>query len=374
MKEIEKFFMEKTKDLGFIELKEEAKIGIDNLKIKDTPLPVITDKLVKEIEEGRLDDELDLASIIEGIIYLMGADPDFPYIEDYKNILLAYNDNIGDLILHQAAEHFQAGDLTSSGLWLRSLLLLEPNNIDGLFNYGLILEEIGKDRIAKDKKAEGDLFIKGSTSQFESILDIDEDYGLAYYKLGYHYKHFERYMKASLMWNKFLPLSQDQMLSQEIREELVAIKDDAYFETGFTYLNFNDYDKALEAFLKLLPNHKDSWNVNLLIGQSYMGLGQYENAIGYLEEAISLNKGETDIYNDLGIIYFNIGNINKAVEVFTEGINNCEEDYKLYFNRGLGYLQLENYGLAIEDINKAYELNPSDPNIAEQKSLLDGHL
>ncbi len=370
MNTVEAYFKKKTKDLGFLELKKDLYIGRKKYIDKDIPLPIITDNLVKKIELGEEIEDLELNNIIEGIIFTLGADKDFPYIDDYKDILIDYVPNISDYILDHSAKNAKKGLWDIAGLWLRGLLLLEEKNTHALFNYGLVLEEIAKDFIDEGEVETGNEFINSSSNIFETILDIDEEYALSYYKLGFHYKHFEKYLKASLIWNKFIPLSKDDILTQEIREELDKIRDDAYFETGLSYLNYKDYEKALDALLKLLPKHKESWNVNYLIGQSYTGQEEYEIALKYMEEALRLNEGEAEVYNDLGIINYNLGNINEAIRIFTEGIEKCSQDYKLFFNRGLGYVNQGLYELGLKDFEKAEELNPDNFNIIKQKEAI----
>jgi len=374
MKYIDKYFKNETSNIGFLELKKGSYIDVNTYKIKDVPLPILTENLVDDIYKGNIYEEIQLDKIVEGIIYILGTDKEFPYKDIYMEILLAYNSNIEEYILYENLEYMKKKQWTQSGIWLRSLLIINPKNIDGLFNYGIVLEEIGREFINKGKGKEGENFIKSSTNQFESILEIDGEYSLAHYKLGFHYKYSERYVKANLIWKKFLTLNSNEVLLQEIREEIDRIRDDVYFELGLTYINYNNFEKALDAFMKLLPKHKKSWNVNYLIGQSYKGSGEYETAVDYLNNAIELNEKEADLYNELGVLYFNMNQIANSLEVFTKGIKKGLEDYRLFFNRGLAYAQLDKYKESLNDINKAYEMNPEDDTIKEQKSALENIL
>lgn len=372
MEFIEKYFKEKTKDITFIEMKDSSQIRFnDSLIDNELPLPIMTDILIQNIKEGNLDNEVNISYIIDGMIYTIGVDNKFPYIEEYIFILKKYDDNINDYILYEALKDLENNDYDKSAIKLRTLLLLDERNVNGLLNYAIAIEEIAKQFIKKEDIKKGEKFLKYSTKQLENILNIDDKFAPSYYKLGYHYKYFQHFLKANLIWEKFLLLSKDDILSQEIREEMDIIKDDVNMETGLTYLNHHDYNRALGYFLELMPKHKDKWNINYLIGQTYMGLGEWDVAIDYMKNALKTNPQEADIYNELGIIYFNNNDILQAIEIFTNGINNCEEDYKLYFNRGLGYSHLNQYNKGLEDINKAFSLNPNDENIKAQKEVLE---
>lgn len=375
MSKIEDKFKTKTKEITFIELKENTTTDINGYKVEGgIPLPVITDNLLRDLQYSDLSEEIKLGQVIEGIIYLLGSDADFPHTKKYKEILYAYDPKIEDYIFYKGMKALEAEELESSGIYFRANIELNPNNLNAKLNYGLVLESIGKNYIESDNVKEGEEFLIRSSNEIESILDIDDSYSLAYYKLGYHYKYFEQFLKAKITWNKFLILDKDDNRLQEIREQIDIIDDDSKLEAGLSYLAYNEFGKALDSFLKILKNHNKNWNIYYLIGLSYKGMEDFEGAIEYLNKAMELNNEEADIYNELGIIYFVQGNILEAVSIFNKGLSESNEDYKLWFNRGLGYVQLGEYEAALTDITKAYELNPYDENIATQKNELEGFL
>ncbi|WFA09870.1 tetratricopeptide repeat protein [Tissierella sp. Yu-01] len=375
MSKIEQLFKEKTKEITFIELRDNSSLDINGLKIEGgTPLPVITDNLIEEIQNNDLSEEIKLGQVVDGIIFLLGSDKDFPYIDIYISILKAYDPKIAKYIFYKGMKALETGELEKGGVYFRANIELEPKNLDARLNYGLVLESIAKDYNEKNKSKEGEEFLNRSTNEFETILEIDDKYSLAYYKLGYHYRYHEQFLKAKLTWNKFLLLDKDEARLQEIREQIDLIDDDVKIEVGLSYLSYNDFGKALDSLLKLLPKHKENWNVNYLIGICYKGIEDYELAIKYLNYALELNEEESDIYNELGITFFIQGHIIEAINIYNEGIEKTNDDYKLYFNRGLGFVQLGEYEKAINDINMAYELNPNDKNIAVQKQELENYL
>lgn len=375
MNKVDKLFKEKTKEIRFIEIKENKNIDVNGYLISTgVPLPVIADNLLKDLHYSNTTDEIKLRQVIDGIIFLLGTDPDFPYVQNYKEIIFKYDKKIMDYIFYIGMKALEDGDLEKSGVFFRSNIVLDSRNLNARLNYGIVLESIAKRYIETDKLEDGKEFLLKSTNELESILDIDDSYSLAYYKLGYHYKYFEQYLKAKITWNKFLLLDKDENRLQEIREQIEIIDDDVNLETGLSYLAYNDFGKALDLFLKLIPKHKGNWQINYLIGLGYKGIEKYDLAIEYLNIALEINKAEPDIYNELGIVYFVQDKILEAIEIFNEGINECMEDYKLYFNRGLGYVQLGQYLLALVDITRAYELNPLDQNISIQKEEIENLL
>lgn len=372
---VEDYFKSNADMVTFIEMKDDKEIGIKGYSgPHNIPMPIPVESLVSEVNKGEEVNKISLLEMIDGMIMVLGLEEDFPYEEDYKDILYSYDNNIDEYGFYKGIKAREDGKLNLAGLFFRGTMKLNKDNVDSIFNYGLVLEEMAKGYFEKEEDKTGESFLNESTRILESILNIDDEYSLAYYKLGYHYKYFGQFLKAKLIWEKFLIKDKVEERLQDIREEIHIIEDEASMETGITYLEYGKYDEALESFNKLLKRHDGWWELKYLIGNSYSGLGEYHKAIDVYEEALSLYKDSGDLYNELGITLFNIEDIERAVEVFSEGIDNVGEDHKLLFNRGIGYLQLGNLEKAYIDIEKAYIINPEDENIKDQWERLKEYL
>ncbi len=372
MNQIENYFKRKTDNITFIELKDRNNIKIPGYPDKGLiPLPILTERLVSEIKGSNIEEEIDLSHLIDGIIYLLGIDRNFIYAKDYIEILNKYPKPIGDYIFYKGLKSLDEEDFDTAAIYFRALIIVRPDNMNGRFNYALSLEGLAQTNINKDKEEIGLRFLKEATKELETILDLDDKYALAYYKLGFHYKFLGYHLKAKLIWTKYLLLDKDDLRLQEIRGELETIEVDAQLETGITYLYREDYVRALDIFLKILPSLEKWWELNYKIGQAYKGLGNYPAAIEFLEKALSLNKEEGDLYNELAISLYLNGEIKEGISILSEGIDLIKDDYKLFFNRGLFYLELNKINEAYEDIEEAARLNPDDENIDRQLEVLD---
>lgn len=372
MEYINNYFKEKTKNISFFELRDNRYIEISDYVVRDDlPLPVITDNLIKDIKEGTIESEINLETFIKGIIYLIGVDDSFDYIEEYIKILKAYNANISDYILYLGLEFLEREDLDMAAIYFRALLVIDNEDTNGMLNYAIVLEQIFNKFLEQNMVEEGESFLMQSTNLLEEILNKDENYPLAHYKLGFHYKYFQQYLKASITWSKFLTMDNDHLRLQEIREELSLIDDQVNYETGVTYLTYKDFEKSLEFLLRLLPKYEDDWNINYLIGLSYRGIEEYNTAMEYLYNALDLNDAEADLYNEIAIILFSEGSVEKAISILTKGIEMCDEDYKLYYNRALGYLELGRYENSLKDMDRAFLINPDDENVKAQKDYIE---
>lgn len=372
MDHIDEYFKKHTEKISFIELKDNRRLNIEGYDINDDiPLPILTEDLIKEIKEGNLEEEISMSNIIDGIIFTLGIDKEFNYTPEYKNILNAYSEEIEEYIFYRGIRNIEKEKYDIGAICFRALKSLNPSNVNGIFNYALALESIGKSFFAAEEDDYALKFIDQATLELETILDIDDKYPLAYYKLGYHYKFYGQYLKAKLIWNKYLRLDRDELRLQEIRLELENIEDDVNLEAGLTYLSKPNFEKALEEFLKLLPKHEKWWELNYYLGLSYKGLGEYEKALESFQLALEENDQVAEIYNEIGITHISLNKIQEAIEVLSQGISKIEDDYKLLFNRGIAYLHLNNIKKGYEDIKKAVELNPEDENMRLQKQRLE---
>lgn len=372
MEMIENYFKGKTKNLSFIELKEDSFIEVNDYTIEDyIPLPIITDVLVEEINKGKIYEEIKISHIIEGIIYTLGVDSNFKYRDKYIEILFAYNCEIKDYIFNKGMIFLTESNYELAIVYFRALINIDSENINGMFNYGICLEEKAKNLIRIGREEEGEVFLKEATKYFETILDISENYSLAYYKLGYHYKYFGQFLKAKIIWERFLLLDDDKERKQEIREEIASIEDDSNYEEGLNLFYSGQYDGAIEKFINLKIKHENWWNLEYMIGLCCKNIGNLEEAIEHFNNGIELNGDVVDLYNELGICLFSIGKFKEAIEAFTIGIGKDENDYKIICNRGVVYYQLGLYDMATLDIERAYKLAPQDEMVRKFKMNLD---
>ena len=372
MNVVDEYFIKKTDKISFVELRTGSNIRIRDYTIdEDLPLPIIIDTLIGEIQKGDIYDEIKVSHIIDGIIFILGIDIDFKYKEEYIKLLYEYDPNIEDYIMYKGFKYIEAENLEYGAVFFRSLVNINNKNINGIFNYALSLESLSI-KFAEMGDAEKSVeFLLESTRRLESILDISEDFPLVYYKLGYHYKNYEQFVKAKLIWEKYLNIGKDLERIQEIREQIELIDDDADFEEGVISLSNGEYSLALEKLLGLCSKYKESGNIFYLAGLAYKSLGDYENAIDYFYEAIDLDFQDVNVYNELGICLFALGYVYEAIDIFDTGIELNQTDYRIIFNRGLVYLQLGDTEKARADIETAYRLNPNDTAVKEQFNNLN---
>ncbi|SCG82660.1 hypothetical protein DW1_1064 [Proteiniborus sp. DW1] len=361
MKGLREYFLDKTENISFIELKPNSMVFIKDYKIEsDIPLPLIIDELINEIKEGTAKDEVKVSAIINGMIYTIGADPDFKHCEQYKDILYHYDEKIEEYILYIGLKKINENAFEEGIVWLRALYYINDKNLMGKYNYALALEEKARRLFAISNNKMGNLFLNRSTNVFEEVINENPNFDLAYYKLGYHYKNSQQYVKSSLMWKKYIQLGKDTELLDEVRDNLESMQDDITYEEGYNLILSGNPNEGLKKLLPLKDKYVDWWNLFFMIGLGYRQLGMYQEAIDEFETVLDFVPDQVEALNELGLCQAFIGNYSDAISNFTKAIELKPKDYEIRCNRGMTYLQINDIENAEKDINEAYEQCDTD--------------
>lgn len=358
---IENYFREKTKDISFLEVKEnQGQLGISTI-------PVLLSDLMEDASKEKLEEKIKGDYILNGMVNIIGADPGFKYNPSYLKILEESRQELGPKLLKRGIEEQEKGKLLNGGIIFRALMALDDKDLNYKFNYGLNLEAIGKKLMEEDEE-EAYIFLEEAKTIFEEILNTDKSYSLAHYKLGYYYKNENKFLKAGITWNNYLKYGKDENLLQEVREQLEIIKVDEQYETALTYIEYGRYEEGVNILLTLLPKYEEYWNINFLMAKGYLGLEDYENVLKYIDrtEEILIQGDEYtkdfkgEVYNTRGACYLMLGNPHKAIEILSQAININPHNYASFVNRFLAYMEINDLVNAKKDLEFAHTLNPED--------------
>ncbi len=371
-KSVNEYFKQKTDNLSFIELKSDSIVDINGYKLKSgIPLPLIINELVEEIKEKRAQKKIDTKKIVRGMIYTIGIDYNFKYNNEYIKILYSFNEDIDKYILNLAIDFIKKDKFEDGLVYLRALLKINDKNIKALFNYAFALEKKANAYYKNKNIKEGNIFLHESTNYFEQILDVDEDFSLAYYKLGFHYLNSKQFKKAQIMWEKFIQLDENEDRLEEISLQLNNIEDDVIYEEGYNEVLKGNPSKGLEKLLPLRDEYTDWWNLIFMIGLSYRQLGNYIKAKNEFEKVLAIKPNQADTMNELGLCLAYLGKFEKAIEYFSKAIEIRPNDYEILCNRGMTYIQINEIEKAQKDILKAYDMNTQDEITISCKKKID---
>ncbi|EGT4230693.1 TPA: tetratricopeptide repeat protein [Clostridioides difficile] len=362
---IEKYLLKKAEELAFITIKHGGEFKLKSYKVPKGGLdvPIKNEVLVKGIKEKTAQDKLNSMSIADAMIYIIGIDSKFKNNAEYEKFLNALSKDI-DLDLksymgYMSRKYFEIGEHTDSLIYIKAFITMYPDDLDAMYNYAIVCQEIAK-QYQKDMDDKAmNAFLLEAMAKLEKVIDVDENFALGYYHLGYHYYNQGQYLKTKLTWEDALRLGLDADLVAEIQDNLGKMDFKVQYEEGYTLVFQGKFKEGLEKLLPLEEEHMDWWNLLFMIALGYKGMGEIEQAKMYLEKILIIKPNQVDTIVELGLCEAYKNNLDKAIEYFEQAAK-IKEDPEILCNLGMAYLNNGDIDDATYYIERAYELNPQD--------------
>lgn len=362
---IEKYLLKKAEELAFITIKHGGEFKLKSYEVPKGGLdvPIKNEVLVKGIKEKTAQDKLNSMSIADAMIYIIGIDSKFKNNAEYEKFLNALSKDI-DLDLksymgYMSRKYFEIGEHTDSLIYIKAFITMYPDDLDAMYNYAIVCQEIAK-QYQKDMDDKAmNAFLLEAMAKLEKVIDVDENFALGYYHLGYHYYNQGQYLKTKLTWEEALRLGLDADLVAEVQENLGKMDFKVQYEEGYTLVFQGKFKEGLEKLLPLEEEHMDWWNLLFMIALGYKGMGEIEQAKMYLEKILIIKPNQVDTIVELGLCEAYKNNLDKAIEYFEQAAK-IKEDPEILCNLGMAYLNNGDIDNATYYIERAYELNPQD--------------
>ncbi|ENZ9522489.1 TPA: tetratricopeptide repeat protein [Clostridioides difficile] len=362
---IEKYLLKKAEELAFITIKHGGEFKLKSYEVPKGGLdvPIKNEVLVKGIKEKTAQDKLNSMSIADAMIYIIGIDSKFKNNTEYEKFLNALSKDI-DLDLksymgYMSRKYFEIGEHTDSLIYIKAFITMYPDDLDAMYNYAIVCQEIAK-QYQKDMDDKAmNAFLLEAMAKLEKVIDVDENFALGYYHLGYHYYNQGQYLKTKLTWEEALRLGLDADLVAEVQENLGKMDFKVQYEEGYTLVFQGKFKEGLEKLLPLEEEHMDWWNLLFMIALGYKGMGEIEQAKMYLEKILIIKPNQVDTIVELGLCEAYKNNLDKAIEYFEQAAK-IKEDPEILCNLGMAYLNNGDIDDATYYIERAYELNPQD--------------
>ena len=362
---IDKYLLKKTEELAFITVKKDGDFHLDGYEIPKDGLnvPIKNEVLVKGIKEKTAQDGLNSMSIADAMIYIIGIDPEFRYNDEYKKFLNALEKKVNFDVRaysgYMSRKYFELGEYTDSLIYIKALVTLYPEDIEGLYNYAIVCQEVATS-YQKDGDAKGmNAFLLEAGEKLEKIINMDENFALAYYHLGYHYYNQSQYIKAKVIWEEAMKLGLDEDIIAEIQENIGKMDYRVQYEEGYTLVFQGKFEEGLDKLLPLEEEYGDWWNLLFIIGIAYKNMGEMDKAILYFEKILIIKPKQVDTLVELALCEASSFNMDRAVELLEQAAK-IKEDPEILCNLGMAYLNTGSIDDAIYYIERAYELNPED--------------
>lgn len=362
---IEKYLLKKAEELAFITIKHDGEFQVEGYTIPSEGLdvPIKNEVLVKGIKDKTAQDNINAMSIADGMIFIIGIDSNFKYNEEYKKFLDAFkvkvNLDLKAYMGYMSKKYFDIGELRDSLIYLKALITMYPNDIEGLYHYSIVCQEIAKQEQKSMDDDAMNAYLLEALSKLELIIQIDESFSLAYYHLGYHYYNQGQYIKAKVIWEEAMNLGLEEELIREIQDNIGKMDFKVQYEEGYSLVFQGRNEEGLEKLLPLEDEHSDWWNLLFMIGLAYKNMNEIEEAKKYFEKILIIKPHQVDALVELGLCEAGSFNMDKAIEYF-ETAAKIKEDPEILCNLGMAYLNNNELDDAIYYIERAYELDPQD--------------
>lgn len=362
---IDKYLLRKTEELAFITVKKDGEFHLEGYEIPDGGLnvPIKNEVLVKGIKEKTAQDGLNSMSIADAMIYIIGIDPEFTYNDEYKKFLNALEKKVNFDVRaysgYMSRKYFELGEYTDSLIYIKALVTLYPEDIEGLYNYAIVCQEVATS-YQKDGDAKGmNDFLLEAGEKLEKIINMDESFALAYYHLGYHYYNQSQYIKAKVIWEEAMKLGLDEDIIAEIQENIGKMDYKVQYEEGYTLVFQGKFEEGLDKLLPLEEQYGEWWNLLFIIGIAYKNLGEMDKAMLYFEKILIIKPKQVDTLVELALCEASSFNMERAIELLEQAAK-IKEDPEILCNLGMAYLNTGDIDDATYYIERAYELNPED--------------
>ncbi len=164
---------------------------------------------------------------------------------------------------------------------------------------------------------------------FENILAIHE-HPEVYYNMGYIKAGKGLYDEAVRFFRQATRIDNNYAL--------------AYKKMGEAYTKLGKMDEAEICFQKA--------------GEIYMDRNEDNKAEEVYETVLKLRPDTTNVYNSLGIIYRRQGRMEDAEKQYQKALCVHPDDENIYFNLSRIYIHNEDFHSAGQALTKALEINP----------------
>lgn len=363
---LDKYVLDKAEELVFITIDKSEDLGLIGYEVpkEGIKIPIKSNVLVKSIKDNKAQEEINMMSMIDAMIYLEGIDPDFIYNVEYDDLIETFarksNFDYMDYMGYMSNQAYSKGEIRDALVYIRAYLRMEPDDIMGLYQYAIICQELSL-RYQKDEdvKAMNDFLLEALAS-LEKIIGLDDSFALAYYQLGFHYSNQNQFVKAKLTWDRALNLGLDDETRTDIMENLAKIDHKVRYEHAYNLVFQGKAEEGLQDLLDLESQYPDWWNLLFIISLAYKSLGDLGQAKSYLEKILITRPTQVDTLVEMALCLAQEANMTGAIDYLTRAAKLKKDDPEILCNLGMAYLHNGEEDEARYYIGRAYEIDPTD--------------
>ncbi|QWD75845.1 tetratricopeptide repeat protein [Polynucleobacter sp. MWH-UH24A] len=234
------------------------------------------------------------------------------------------------IILQQAIQAFQVGNLESADLMLKRVLQIDSKNLPALHILGLI---------------------KASQCHYKEAVDY----------LGRALRIHPN--DASIHYNLAKVLSEsgndkDALINHKMTVALAPSNPEAWLNYGKSVSNLGYHDEALNCFNKALSLKPNFAEALLNKGAIFKELKKCEEALAFAEQALSINPNLVPAWAIKGVTLHELKRYDEAIAHYDKALSLKPDYHEAWANKGVTLHELKRYDEAIAHYDKALSLKP----------------
>ena len=224
-------------------------------------------------------------------------------------------------------------------------------------------------------------FIDESILEFESAINYDAKFAVAFNNLGKAYQDNGDYQQALGNYSHAIEILPDYALAYVNRGVLFAELDSVqqafddyqlavnldpkdpvvYYNRGKLYFDENEPLLAISDYNRAISLDEEFGSAYTERGIANASIGEIEEALADFDKAVSLDTLNEQTFYNRAVANRRKGNLDAAIEDYNTAILLGGNDGDVYNGRGVAYGEKGEYALAVSDLSKAIELNPNRP-------------
>lgn len=319
------------KYLGTFVFNEFSDEFLEGIKVGDLMKGVPIPLRAEDLQEFAGERDLSMQVIAENMTWVMGCDPHFKYTENYVAILKRlFGRKVYEGVLKEGRDAAEKGEMDNACIHFRAALCMKPDFLDAMYSYARACRAMYLD--SQNEEYVG-RFKAEALDYFEMLTEVHPNFAQSYYYLGYAYLNMGLYVKAQLIWKKFIELSKNGKDKKEIRERLNQLEEPVLIEQGYNDIMAGRYEQGLACLEPFATSRfKTWWPLFYYLGIGYEMTGRKEEAIASFKKVLTMNASHLETMEELVAIYTQDGdeaNIRKYQNKIRIIRSAAEEDQRM---------------------------------------------
>lgn len=233
--------------------------------------------------------------------------------------IITLHQKIAPVLYKRSLVLYEKGALEEAISCLERAIKYDDSNCIILFQYGHLLEEIGK--------------YNASTEVFERLLKLDDSYDECYYFIARNYMYLGLFEQAEESIEVYLERHGDGELKEEVQEllEIIHMEEEEGFsleddimlrqEEAVQCIRISAFEEAILLLENLLVDYPECWSAYNHLAIAFFKKGDYELAMAVLEELLKKDAGNLYGICNKMLFYYSLEKEEEVAQLIKELTN-----------------------------------------------------